>query len=99
MMVKNNPFVVTVCEQAHCSIANDKLNDLPTTSTRSENDASRLDLSIVVQLKKSRHLTNAEKYKFLNDCFVPAPNFHFPAKQHGSHNRSFNMLGLASSKV
>ena len=72
--------------QVHCSIDNDVINELPTTS---ENDTSRLDFSQAVQLKRSRNLTDAEKYDFLNNHFVPALSFHFPPKQYGSRKRSF----------
>ena len=50
--------------EVHCSIDNDVINELPTTSWNSENDTSRLDFSQAVQLKKSRNLTDAEKYDF-----------------------------------
>ena len=75
--------------QVHCSIDNDVINELPTTSANSENDTSRLDFSQAVHLKMSRNLTDTEKYDFLNNHFVPALSFHFPPKQYGSRKRSF----------
>jgi len=45
------------------------VDDLPTTFANSGNDTSRLDFGVAVQLKKSRDLTDAEKYDFLKQSF------------------------------
>jgi len=44
---------------------------------------------MAILLKKSGELTDVKKYSFLTNYFVPASNFHFPAKRYGFQKRSF----------
>ena len=93
--ISDNSFAEGDSGQAHCNTDNDMMDGLPTASSNSVNDASRLDFSMAVQLKKSRELTDAVKYNFLTNHFVLASNFHFLAKQYGSHKRGFQHAWLS----
>ena len=87
--ISDNSFAESDSGQAHYNTDNEMMDGLPTASSNSANDASRLDFSLAAQLKKSGKLTDAVKYDVLTIHFVPASNFHFPVKQYGSHKRSF----------
>ena len=47
------------------------------------------DIKLAVQLKKSRPLTDQEKYHMLTKHFVPKPSYKFPSIPFGKQNRSF----------
>ena len=59
-----------------------------------ESISSTYDISKAVQLKKTRRLTDMEKFDFLNHHFIPPCNFKFPTKQYGSWQRSFQHAWL-----
>ena len=59
-----------------------------------ESTISTYDISRAVQLKKTRSLTDIEKFNFLNHHFIPPYNFKFPTKQYGSRQRSFQYAWL-----
>ena len=55
---------------------------------------SPYDISRAVQLKKTRCLTDIEKFNFFNNHFIPAFNHKFPTKQYGSRQHSFQYAWL-----
>lgn len=58
---------------------------------------SSYDISKAVQLKKTRSLTDIEKFNFLNHHFIPPCNLKFPTKQYGYRQRSFQHVWLKNS--
>ena len=59
IIISENSFAEGDSGQAHCNTDNDMMDGLPTASSNSANDTSRLDFSMAVQLKKSGELTDA----------------------------------------
>jgi len=51
--ISDNSFSEGDSGEAYCNTDNDMMDGLPTASSNSANDASRLDFSEAVQLKKS----------------------------------------------
>ena len=78
-----------------CILDDPEVNDRQHASTdQSTTSTSAYDISRAVQLKKSRCLSDAEKFNFFYNHFIPAFNYKFPAKQYGSRQRSFQHAWL-----
>ena len=62
-----------------------------TGSSICSSDIQSGDFGVAVELKKSRSLTDSEKYNFLTKHFVPSANYVFPSKEYGGRDRSFQL--------
>lgn len=63
----------------------------PTVSSVNSSEIQSGDFGVAVELKKSRSLTDSEKYNLLTKHFVPTANYVFPSKKYGGRARSFQL--------
>ena len=67
----------------------DPLSIGKTQSTSNLSEVQSGDFGMAVQLKKSRSLTDSEKYFLLTKHFVPDCAYVFPSKTHSNRQRSW----------
>ena len=84
-------WVMNRTSQVHRRMKTGQEPTQPTGSSICSSDIQSGDFGVAVELKKSRSLTDSEKYNFLTKHFVPSANYVFPSKEYGGRARSFQL--------